>query len=357
MKSKLIILVLGFLTVYTNGQDLPLLKISDNREYIVSQEGEPFIWLGGTAWELIHQLTKEEIDLYLTDRANKGFTLIQTVILAEHDGLNTPNAYGDKPLINNNPENLNERYFEVVDYVIKSSAQLGLYVGLLPAWGDKFNKKWGVGPEIFNPENAEKYGELLAKRYLSYNNIIWILGGDRGPENENHYSIIRAMAKGIRKIDTRHLISYHPVGGKKASDFFNNDIWLDIDMFQSGHSRIAKEYNYVRDTKKSATERPIINGEARYENIPDRFWENKDYGWLDDADVRVSAYWTMLSGAAGYTYGCNDIWQMYDINRAPAINARTGWKTALELPGSSQMKYMKDIFMILPWQNMELVNL
>lgn len=354
MKSKLIILVLGFLTVYTNGQDLPLLKISDNREYIVSQEGEPFFWLGGTAWELIHQLTKEEIDLYLTDRANKGFTLIQTVILAEHDGLNTPNAYGDKPLINNNPENLNERYFEVVDYVIKSSAQLGLYVGLLPAWGDKFNKKWGVGPEIFNPENAEKYGELLAKRYLSYNNIIWILGGDRGPENKNHYSIIRAMAKGIRKIDTRHLISYHPVGGKKASDFFNNDIWLDIDMFQSGHSRIAKEYNYVRDAKKSATERPIINGEARYENIPDRFWENKDYGWLDDADVRVSAYWTMLSGAAGYTYGCNDIWQMYDINRAPAINARTGWKTALELPGSSQMKYMKDIFMILPWQNMEL---
>ncbi len=352
MKRKLLFILLGLLQIYAEGQDLPLLRISGNREYIISQDSEPFFWLGGTAWELIHRLTKEEIDFYLTDRAEKGFTVIQTVILAELDGLNTPNAYGDRPLINNNPELLNERYFEIVDYVVKKSAQLGLYVGLLPAWGDKFNKKWGAGPEIFNPENAERYGELLAKRYLSSNNIIWILGGDREPESENHYSIIRAMANGIRETDKRHLISYHPVGGKKASDFFNDDAWLDIDMFQSGHSRTVKEYNYVRNAKKSASARPIINGEARYENIPDRFWESNHYGWLDDADVRISAYWTMLSGAAGYTYGCNDIWQMYDVNRVPAINARTGWKTALKLPGSTQMKYMKDLFMILPWQQM-----
>ena len=354
MRSKLLILALGVIIISVKGQELPLLNISKNNRYIVSQDDNPFFWLGGTAWELIHRLTKEEIDLYLTDRAAKGFSVIQAVILAELDGLNTPNIYGDKPLNNNNPENLNEKYFELVDYVIERSAQLGLYVGLLPTWGDKFNKKWGTGPEIFNPINAEKYGELLAKRYLFNNNIIWILGGDRGPENETHYSIIRAMAKGIRDNDNRHLITYHPVGAKKASDFFNEETWLDIDMFQSGHSRIAKEYNYVLDAKKSGASRPIINGEARYENIKDRFWENKDYGWLDDADVRVSAYWSMLAGAAGYTYGCNDIWQMYDINREPIINARTDWKIALELPGSSQMKYMKEIFMTLPWQKMEL---
>ncbi|MFO7852596.1 MAG: glycoside hydrolase family 140 protein [Bacteroidota bacterium] len=353
MKSKLIILALGFLMISAKGQDLPLLKISDDQKYIVSGDNKPFFWLGGTAWELIHRLTKEEIDVYLNDRAEKGFTVIQTVILAELDGLNTPNAYGDKPLINNNPGNLNERYFELVDYVVERSAELGLYVGLLPTWGDKFNKKWGVGPEIFNPVNAEKYGELLSKRYLSNNNIIWILGGDRAPENENHYSVIRAMAKGIRDNDRRHLISFHPVGGRKASDFFDNDAWLDIDMFQSGHSRIAKEYNYVPNGRKSGTKRPMINGEARYENIPDRFWEDEHYGWLDDADVRVSAYYSMLSGAAGYTYGCNDIWQMYDINRDPNINARTGWKIALELPGSSQMKFMKEIFTGLPWYKME----
>jgi hypothetical protein len=354
MKSKLMILILGILMVSAKGQELPLLKISENHKHIVTQYNEPFFWLGGTAWELIHRLTKEEIDLYLTDRAQKGFTVIQTVILAELDGLNTPNAYGERPLINNNPEELNEKYFELVDYVVTRSAQLGLYVGLLPSWGDKFNIKWGAGPEIFNSKNAERYGEILAERYLQRNNIIWILGGDRVPENENHYAIIRAMAIGIRKIDKRHLITYHPVGGKKATDFFNKDTWLDIDMFQSGHSRTSKEYGYVTDSKKSEIKRPVINGEARYENIPDRFWENKHYGWLDDADVRVSAYWSIISGAAGYTYGCNDIWQMYDINREPNISARTDWQAALELPGSSQMKYMKEIFEIFPWQRIEL---
>ncbi len=351
MKSKVLTLLFVLLFQINFGQNLPLLKISNDQSYIVNQSGEPFFWLGGTAWELIHRCNKKEIDIYLTDRAEKGFTVIQTVILAELDGLNTPNTYGEKPLINNDPTKINEKYFEIVDYVLSKANELGLYVGLLPTWGDKFNKKWGAGPEIFNTVNAEKYGEILAKRYLNNNNVIWILGGDRIPENENHYAIIGAMAKGIRKIDTRHLISYHPVGAKKATDFFN-DNWLDIDMYQSGHSRTAREYQYVLESKKSETKRPIINGEARYENIMDRFWENKYYGWLDNADVRVSAYWSIISGAAGYTYGCNDIWQMYKSNRNPNLNARTDWTAALALPGSLQMKYMKEIFELLPWQKM-----
>jgi hypothetical protein len=144
------------------------------------------------------------------------------------------------------------------------------------------------------------------------------------------------------------------VGGKRAVDFFENDNWLDLDMFQSGHSRLAKEYEYVLNSNKSTVKRPIINGEARYENIPDRFWENKYYGWLDDADVRVSAYWSILAGAAGYTYGCHDIWQMYTMKRQPMIQARTGWQQSLELPGSTQMKYMKELFGVLPWQTLEL---
>jgi hypothetical protein len=351
MNFKVIIVVAIFASQLNFAQNLPSLKISTDGKYIQTQNDEPFFWLGGTAWELIHRLTKKEIDLYLTDRAQKGFTVIQTVILAELDGLNTPNAYGEKPLVNNDPTNINENYFELVDYTLKKANELGLYVGLLPTWGDKFNQKWGSGPEIFNTRNAAIYGEILAKRYLSYHNIIWILGGDRAPENENHYAIIRAMAQGIRKVDDVHLITYHPVGATKASDFFN-ETWLDIEMFQSGHSRTTKEYLYVLESKQLEPKRPIINGEARYENIPDRFWENQSYGWLDDADVRISAYWSMISGAAGYTYGCNDIWQMYTIKRQPIISARTDWTSALELPGAAQMKFMKEIFEVFPWQKM-----
>ncbi len=351
MKRIIVILIIGFLTSSAFGQTLPLLKISEDKRHFVTQDNEPFFWLGGTAWELIHRLTKDEIDLYLTDRAEKGFTVVQTVILAELDGLNTPNAYGEEPLINNNPEKLNSKYFELVDYVIEKSEELGLYVGLLPTWGDKFNKGWGVGPVIFNKQNAKIYGEKVAKRYLNNSNVIWILGGDRAPETIEHSDIIRAMAKGIRNVDTKHLITYHPPGGHNAIDYFNED-WLDFDMFQSGHSRLAREYQFVIKSNEKSPSKPVVNGEARYENIEDRFWENKKYGWLDDADARVSAYWSMLSGAAGYTYGCNDIWQMYDITRSPNLQARTDWKISLGLPGSEQMGFMKEILEMFDWQSM-----
>lgn len=352
MKKTLFTFILVSFSFLASGQKLPLLKISDNHRYLVTQQNEPFFWLGGTAWELIHRLTKEEIDIYLTDRAKKGFTVIQTVILAELDGLNTPNAYGHKPLINNNPETINEEYFKLVDYVVKRAGKLGLYVGLLPTWGDKFNQAWGQGPVIFNPQNAEAYAQTLAKRYLSHTNIIWILGGDRVPETEQQAEVIRAMAKGIQKVDSIHLITYHPSGAKNAIDYFNEP-WLDLDMFQSGHSRTAREYQYVFKSTKSTPSRPVINGEARYENIRDRFWEEKQHGWLDDADVRASAYWSLLSGAAGYTYGCNDIWQIYETGRPPIINARTDWNVSLHLPGSTQMGFMKNIFERFAWQSME----
>ncbi len=320
---------------------LPLLQISEDCKFIVTEDNKPFFWLGDTAWELIHRLNKQEIDEYFSDRAKKGFTIIQTVILAELDGLNTPNAYGDKPLVDNDPARLNEKYFEYVDYVLNRAKEFGLYIALLPTWGDKINLKWGVGPLIFDQQNAETYGELIAGRYLSIDNLIWILGGDRVPEEDNQRKIIQAMAKGIRNKDLRHLISYHPIGWELASDHFNEE-WLDFDMFQSGHDLTGKDYEYVRKSRKNLPLKPVVNGEARYENIPDRFWLKEDLVWMDAADVRLTAYWSMLAGAAGYTYGCNDIWQMYAIDRDPIIHARTDWQEALHLPGSTHMKYMKE---------------
>ncbi|RLD62279.1 MAG: endoglucanase [Bacteroidetes bacterium] len=352
--KKIGITLLSFMIIIINlqAQELPLLKVSGDNHYLITENNEPFFWLGGTAWEMLHRLNLEETEFYLSDRANKGFTVIQTVILAELDGLKTPNAYGEIPLMDLDPTKLNEKYFEHIDKVVRQAEALGLYLGLLPTWGDKFLKKWGIGPEIFTPENAEIFGELIAARYLDNPNIIWILGGDRVPENNLQYEIIRAMAKGIKTVDKKHLISYHPWGSVKATDIFNEK-WLDFDMFQTVHDRQTKDYEFVRASKAMIPERPVINGEPRYENIPVGLSNDPMVnGWMDDSDIRTSAYWTMLSGAAGYTYGCNDIWQMYSIGRLPVIQARTGWREALKLPGSTQLTYMKQLLISFPWFEM-----
>ena len=175
-----------------------MLKVSDNRRFLVHDNGTPFFYLGDTAWELLHRCTLEETERYLADRAAKRFTVIQAVVLAELDGLHTPNRNGDLPLIDDDPTRPNEAYFAHVDAVVALAASLGLHIGMLPTWGDKWNQKWGVGPEIFTPENARAFGAFLGRRYADAP-IIWIVGGDRPIESETHLQIVRAMAEGLRR--------------------------------------------------------------------------------------------------------------------------------------------------------------
>ena len=69
---------------------LPRLRVSENRRFLVHEDGRPFFYLGDTAWELFHRLDREEAERYLQDRARKGFTVVQAVALAELDGLTDP---------------------------------------------------------------------------------------------------------------------------------------------------------------------------------------------------------------------------------------------------------------------------
>jgi hypothetical protein len=95
------LVIVGLLLAAVMSGAAPRLKVSDNKRFLVREDGSPFFYLGDTAWELFHRLNREEADRYLEDRARKGFTVIQAVALAELDGLNDPNAYGHKPLLNN----------------------------------------------------------------------------------------------------------------------------------------------------------------------------------------------------------------------------------------------------------------
>ena len=63
----------------------------------------------------------EEAEYYLEDRRQKGFTVLQAVVLAEFEGLTVPNAYGECPLLDNDPLRPNEAYFHYVDQVIRIS--------------------------------------------------------------------------------------------------------------------------------------------------------------------------------------------------------------------------------------------
>src|SRR5215207_4978500 len=132
MKNKIILLVLMFMALTTGAQ----FTVSADKHFLL-KNGKPFFWLGDTAWELFHRLNREDADAYLENRAKKGFTVVQAVLLAELDGLHAPNAYGFTPLIGDDPTKPDLRagpandYWDHVDYIIRKANSLGLIVALL----------------------------------------------------------------------------------------------------------------------------------------------------------------------------------------------------------------------------------
>lgn len=318
---------------------LPRLKVSDNHRFLVTEDGKPFFWLGDTAWELFHRLDARDAQAYLRTRAAQRFTVIQAVVLAELDGLSEPNAQGDRPLLHNDPLQPVEKYFAHVDAVVRMANDLGLYVGLLPTWGDKWNKKWGTGPEVFHPTNAAAYGEWLGRRY-QHAGIVWILGGDRPVESDAHKAILRAMAQGLRRGDGgAHLITFHPTGGSGSSKDFHDEPWLDFNMRQNGHGpEHTGRYSQTRDDHARTPAKPVLDGEPLYEGHPLAFDAAK-HGHSVAADVRPPLYWNLFEGAFGHTYGHHSVWQMWTPSRKPVNAPLMPWTEALHEPGASQMQH------------------
>jgi len=325
---------------------LPEIKVDPGNRFLVTADGKPFFYLGDTAWELFHRLNREEATRYLENRARKGFTVIQAVALAELDGLNDPNPYGHKPLIGNDPLRPDVRdgpandYWDHVDYIVAKANALGLYIGFLPTWGDKWNGK-GRLPEIFTPENASVYGEWLGRRYRDAG-IIWILGGDRAVENDRHREIIRAMAAGLHKGDGgTHLITFHPNGGSGSAESFPSEPWLSFNMRQNGHAvEYTGRYDKTLVDYQRTPAKPVLDGEPVYEDHPVAFRPD-ELGHTIAADVRRPLYWDLFNGACGHTYGHHSVWQMYAPGRTPINRPLMSWTDAMDQPGAGQMQYAR----------------
>lgn len=335
------------------------LQISENGRFLQTEDGEPFFWLGDTAWELFHRLSREDADFYLKNRAALGYNVIQAVALAEFGGLRVPNAYGRVPLLQNDAgeydpampdltvtETDSYTYWDHVDYVIGRAEEFGLYIGLLPTWGDKYNLCWGEGPEIFNGENAYRYGKWIGERYQDRKNIVWILGGDRRLSSAKHFDVIRGMARGIREADKgTHLMTFHPNGGLSSSFHVHEEEWLDFNMLQSGHDCPNKDnYSMIKADYERIPVKPVLDGEPRYEDHGINFRE--DNGYYDAADVRQAAYWAVFAGGFGHTYGHHCIWGMCT---EPGSYHIMTWKDALQRPGGVQMQYLKKLMESRPF--------
>jgi hypothetical protein len=336
------------------------LKVSAGGHYLAYEDGTPFFWLGDTGWELFHRLTLPEIEVYLENRRQKGFNVIQSVLLAEFEGLTKPDRYGDVPLHDADPTKPNEVYFKRVDSVITMALHKNMFMGLLPTWGDKVTKLWGAGPVVFNESNAYTYGLFLGKRYKDYPNIIWIMGGDRPAlrDSNDWRSVWRAMVKGIQEgTGGKAIFTYHPWGGPNSTtQFLPDEPWLDINMMQSGHGggHDVTVWDMVTRDRNMMPTKPTLDGEPNYEDHPVNPWPtwNPANGYYNDYDVRKQTYRSVFAGACGVTYGHHSVWQFLSP-REEAINHPliSTWQQAINRPGAYQVGYLRWLMESRPMLN------
>jgi hypothetical protein len=382
MKTTLrLFLLLGLLRgTLADAQRLPEIRVTANGQYLETPDGKPFFWLGDTDWELFHRLNREETEQFLETRRRQGFNVIQAVALAEFDGIRTPNRYGDLPLVAEdptrlattpgaNPANADEYdYWDHVDYVVDLAAKKGLYLGLLPTWGDKVTNLWGEGPRVFTVENARVYGRTLGQRYGKHN-VIWILGGDRpvmykgraAGDKENQYddrALWRAMAEGIVEgVGHDPFITYHPWGNAQStSQQIHGEPWLDMNAFQSGHgSRATPAWDWVTRDLALQPQKPTLDMEPCYEDHPVNPWDGKwtrQRGYFTAPDVRARIYRGVFAGACGVTYGHHQIWQFLNAALYPPINVGDtliGWQKASTAEAAGQMQYLKALLLSRPY--------
>lgn len=326
------------------------LAVDSNAPYFCNGN-HPFFWLGDTAWLMFHNLTKEEIEIYLENRAEKGFNVIQAV--AAHK-MPAKNIYGHEAFVNGNmtvPITEGENnYWEVVDFAVKKAEELGIYMAILPHWGGV------VKGNHITISQVEAYIQFLAGRYKDSPNIIWVTGGDN--KGDKHYDYWCLMAKTLKEVTPDKLVTFHPFGRTTSIDYFPDEEWMDFHMFQSGHRRYEQEQlNQWDDTSKSMYYygedsfryvdhvhnvkpfMPVVDGEPSYEHIPQGLHDPSQPFW-QDYDVRRYAYWSVLSGAAGFTFGHSSIMQFFKGNGTGAYGAYIPWKDAIHSPGSDNMSHL-----------------
>jgi hypothetical protein len=369
---------IGFLLILLPvGWGQPL-SVSPNGHFLQTPGGEPFFWLGDTAWELFHRLDRQEARHYLENRAAKGFNLIQAVALHELEALESPNAYGDFPISGmdisrpvttpgNDPgDAFQYDYWDHMEYILEEAASLGLLVGLLPCWGEYVTPRFRERV-IRTAEQGYAFGYFAGKRFRDHNDhLVWILGGDRLPdERSNGVEIWRAMAEGITdgvndspgfdgKSDFRTtFMTYHCY--TSSSRWFHGDPWIDMHTWGSYHEKRDNERAYyeAQDDWNLEPATPTLNSEPAYELIPVNYdWSEVANGRFDDFDVRQQAYWSVFAGTCGHTYGCNPVWQMYKKEHPVpplTLQNRKEWHEALDEPGAFQMNHLKKLILSRPF--------
>ena len=342
MKKSFAIL-LFYVAFTANSQSIFPLKISENKRYFVTQQGKPFLYHADTGWQIFTRLTTVEATEYLAFRKSQGFNTIQATLATAPEHVSRD---GQKPFHGDvDFSRPNESYHDHIAKIIQIADSLGLLVVMSQPWLGCCMDGFGNSPEKPIQKNGveknRSYGKYLGKKFSKFKNLFWIMGGDNDPKGDRLNLV--AFAEGLYEAAPKtQLITYHASAPHSSTDLFQYSPWLGFSFIYTYwrekpndwvvHDLLPHVYEAaLREWSKSDI-MPFVLGESQYEGSG---VVGNDMG--TSQMVRRQAYWTMLCGGAGHSYG-SDIW-----------NFPKNWREIMRYQGATQMGHFIKFFEQIPW--------
>jgi hypothetical protein len=341
--KKITIIFLFFWSTNLSAQNYTFpLKIGRDKRHLTDQRDRPFLYFSDSGWLLFMGLTIPEAREYLLRRKAQGFSVVH-VFLTPTPG--KKNLKGQVPFVDFDFSKINEAYFEEAEKYIALADSLRMALAVVPLWYSCCNDGWASHPEkYFKKNGTEKlngFGEYLGKRFGKYKNIVWIMGGDNDPHDNR--AEVRALALGLKKSSPHQLITYHASSTHSSTDVWENETWLDFSMVYTYFRGFHKAWTYMQPDVYEVcyTEylkqpiMPFVLGESTYEG------EHDEMG--SALQARKQAYWTMLSGGAGHSYG-SPFWAV----GSSEIRGKD-WRKVIELEGANTLQHLNTLLSTFDW--------
>lgn len=321
----------------------------EGKYHLSYSDGTPFFWVGCTAWNGALKSTDEEWQIYLKQRRDHNYNLIQLVTTQwrgcdqSADGLV---AYEGSGEITINPD-----FFKRIDQKIDEVNSYGLVTSPVILWALHVGQGRYLSPGYHLPlDEAAILARYIVARYQG-NHVIWALGGDG-----KYYDDLEARWKKIgqevfNEIDHAP-VTLHPHGSSYVGRIYADELWYDIMGYQSSHNNGERVVNWINKGPMAnewdkLKPMPYINMEPNYEQI--RFL-------ITAEDVRNASWWSIFATPiAGITYGANGIWPWLRegekiLNHRDAPGTST-WRKSIDFPGSKQIGYLSEFIQDTDWWN------
>jgi Protein of unknown function (DUF4038)/Putative collagen-binding domain of a collagenase len=311
------------------------------RRFLETRGGAPFFLLGDTAWSLAVSASQSDAIRYLDNRkANDFNALTFNAIEAEFAGGNgntAPNNwYGQSPFQNlEDFTTPREEYWTNVDFIVQQAAARDMLCVIFPAYEGygQGSQGWYRRMAAQGTTKLHRYGAWLAERYRTYDNILWVAGGDNDAPNKE---LTKAVVGGINSVSTKWLFAWHGARNTNALSFWAGDLgWLDLNTIYDSpdHAAVNAAATYGN---------PTVKPFARIEDT----YENPIVGGVSPAFIRWLAWSSALQGGTGAIYGDVAVWR---FNGPGVVKDPTSWVAAMDRPAGASMRYLKRLLESTSW--------